>query len=520
MINKDVLLKRRGKNMSFRTPSIYLVKADIKQLEVDVIVNASNSRSMFGTLQPGRVTATSARDLMAKYIFYTAAPEAQDVDESNELLSSCYNECFKLLKRSQCRSIAFPAISEGLSSYQKLEAAEVAMQIIQSRATHCFAWKVILCVNDDEDFEIYQKLLTENIYSAGHGAAMPIEIYPTMNDYQERMMTNKIKKEPRYRFDFNKSKMFGALAGDIIGKRFESRNYRAKDFELDHPHCDFTDDSVLTMAVLSKVKDYGESERKYHKLDRDFKEMDKLNPPKQVPDSHAQMEIARRRLAELKLREERLNKIKLDLKTFETGFGSSIQDFAQRYPMRGYGGMFSRWIYNKEPKSYDSFGNGSAMRVSACGWYGKTADEVLMLAKKSADCTHSHPEGVKGAQATALAIFYARRGKSKDFIKERIEYLFDYDLDRSCDEIRPNYQFNLTCQGTVPEAMIAFLESSSFEDAIRTAISLGGDSDTLAAITGSIAEAFYGGVGNEIGQLIVSRLPQEFLELLSWANRR
>lgn len=269
--------------------------------------------------------------------------------------------------------------------------------------------------------------------------------------------------------NFQKSRMLGAIAGDVIGSRFEWDNYKAKDFELLHQDCDYTDDSVLTMAVAQGVME--------------------------VFTSHYSSRI-------------------IGAKTFQ----KHIKDFAIRYPSRGYGGMFSQWIYVEDSKPYGSYGNGSAMRASACGWMYHEDKHAVKAARTSASVTHDHPEGIKGAEAVALAIYHARRGKSKDFIKDLIAREFEYDLSMTCDEIRPHYEFNETCQETVPQAFIAFLESESFEDAIRTAISLGGDSDTLAAITGSIAEAYYGGVGDEIGEFIWGIIPAEFQEIVSWFN--
>jgi ADP-ribosylglycohydrolase len=164
-------------------------------------------------------------------------------------------------------------------------------------------------------------------------------------------------------------------------------------------------------------------------------------------------------------------------------------------------------MYSDDPKPYNSFGNGSAMRVSAVGWAFDTVEEVLLEAERSAAVTHNHPEGIKGAQATALSIFLARKGESKEKIKQEVVSRFGYDLDKPLDEIRPAYKFNETSQETVPQAIIAFLESKDFEDAIRKAISLGGDADTLAAITGSITEAYYGGVPEEIVEEVRKRVP-------------
>lgn len=227
--------------------------------------------------------------------------------------------------------------------------------------------------------------------------------------------------------------MIGAIAGDIIGSVYESRPIKTKDFPLFHPRCTFTDDSVLSIAVAAAI----------------------LNG---------------------------------------TAYVDSVREIGRRYPRAGYGGSFMTWLFVEDAAPYNSWGNGSAMRVSPVGFAFSTEEEVLAQAKATADITHNHAEGIKGAQATALAVFLARTGHEKETIRSRISERFDYDLDRTVDDIRPDYFFDVSCQGTVPEAIIAFLDSHSYEDAVRNAISLGGDSDTLACITGGIAEAFYGGV--------------------------
>lgn len=185
-----------------------------------------------------------------------------------------------------------------------------------------------------------------------------------------------------------------------------------------------------------------------------------------------------------------------------------MRRLGKAYPNAGYGGMFGQWLYAEHPQPYGSFGNGSAMRVAATGWLFDTLDKTLEIAKVTAEVTHNHPEGVKGAQATAAAIFLARTGHSKPEIRQYVEQTFGYDLSRTCDEIRPYYCHVETCQQTVPEAIVAFLESTGFEDALRNAVSLGGDSDTLACITGGIAEAFYG-MPSELQQETLKRLPEE-----------
>ena len=252
--------------------------------------------------------------------------------------------------------------------------------------------------------------------------------------------------------------ILGAITGDIIGSRYEFFNTKKKDFQLFTDYSCFTDDTVLTVAtmdcLLSEEKDY----------------------------------------------------------TF------FYQNYARQYPSSGFGGMFHKWMYEDNPQPYNSFGNGSGMRVSPVGWFFKTLEETLAEAEQSAAVTHNHPEGIKGAQAIASAVFLARTGKSKEEIKHYIETTFKYDLNRDCDDIRPNYYFNETCQGSVPEAIIAFLDSWDFESAIRLAVSLGGDSDTIAAMTGSIAETFYGGVPQFIADEVIKRLPDEFIEVINRFN--
>ena len=176
--------------------------------------------------------------------------------------------------------------------------------------------------------------------------------------------------------------------------------------------------------------------------------------------------------------------------------------------------MFRGWLMSDNPQPYNSFGNGSAMRVSPVGWAFDSLEETLEKAKESAEVTHNHPEGIKGAQAVAACIYLARTGKSKQEIKEYIESTFGYDLSRSCEEIRPDYVFSETCQESVPESIIAFLDSTSFEDAIRLAVSLGGDADTMGAITGSIAEAYYKEIPEEIKKEVLERLPEEFIDVM------
>ena len=236
--------------------------------------------------------------------------------------------------------------------------------------------------------------------------------------------------------------MYGAILGDIIGSPFEfDRGDKTKDFKLFSRRSHFTDDSVMTLAVCEALLKVGQD---------------------------------------------------ATVKEIEDSVISSMQSWGRRYPHEGYGGYFRRWLTARHPEPYNSFGNGSAMRVSAAGWLYDSLEKTRVVAKATANVTHNHPEGIKGAEATASAIFMARNGSSKEEIKKYIENEFHYDLNRTLDEIRPSFHMDETCQKTVPEAIIAFLEARDFEDAIRNAVSLGGDTDTLGAITGSIAEAYFG----------------------------
>lgn len=230
--------------------------------------------------------------------------------------------------------------------------------------------------------------------------------------------------------------LLGAAGGDIVGSRFEWNNCRSKDFELFTCECFFTDDSVMTMAVAQALLD--------------------ASSISELPEKTVQC----------------------------------MQRLGRVFPGRGYGGHFSIWLQEKDPKPYNSFGNGSAMRVSACGWAAESLDQAAELAAAVSEPTHNHPEGVRGAVSTAQAIWMARNKASMHAIREQMKKY--YTIDFALDDIRETYEFNETCQGTVPQALEAFYESESYEDAVRNAISIGGDSDTLAAITGSIAEAYYG----------------------------
>ena len=232
--------------------------------------------------------------------------------------------------------------------------------------------------------------------------------------------------------------MLGAIIGDMSGSRFEWDNIKTKKFELLNKECFPTDDSIMTLAVAKAI------------------------------------------LAS-----------KVDLARLEKEAVKYMRKLGRLYPDAGYGEMFFGWIVVKNPKPYNSFGNGAAMRVSPCGFAAKTMEEAIALARAVTKVTHNHPEGMKAAEAVSVAIFMARSGKSLAEIREHIENKY-YKINFTLDQIRPTYEFDVTCQGSVPQAFEALFESTGFEDAIRNAISIGGDSDTIAAITGGMAEAYYG----------------------------
>jgi len=246
--------------------------------------------------------------------------------------------------------------------------------------------------------------------------------------------------------------MIGAIAGDIIGSVYEYSPIKSKEFPLFHPRCYFTDDTVLTVAIAEAI-------------------------------------LRRRPYLE------------------------TVRELGRRYPGAGYGCSFYRWLHADDPRPYHSWGNGSAMRVSPVGFAFDTMEDALREAAATAEISHNHPEGIKGAQATALAVFLARRGAVKAEIKREIEGRFGYDLSRTVESIRPTYGFDESCQGTVPEAIVAFLDSVSWEDAVRNAVSLGGDSDTLACITGGIAEAFYGPVPLAVQEKVKELLTEDLWEV-------
>ncbi len=253
--------------------------------------------------------------------------------------------------------------------------------------------------------------------------------------------------------------MLGAIAGDIIGSVYEARPIKTKSFDLFSNASRFTDDTVLTVAIADAI----------------------------------------------------LNK---------EDYGKTIQRYGRKYPNAGYGFLFYNWLFSTNPEPYNSWGNGSAMRVSPVGFSLGTIDEVLVEAEKTAAVTHNHPHGIAGAQAIALSVFLARKGHSKAEIQKQVSLRFGYDLNRTIAEIRPSYGFDVTCRGSVPEAIIAFLESVDFEDAIRLAVSLGGDSDTLACMAGAVAQAYYHDIPEDIVSKVYARLPAEFVAVIDAFNRK
>ena len=254
--------------------------------------------------------------------------------------------------------------------------------------------------------------------------------------------------------------MLGAIIGDIVGSRFEWNNHRDKDFELFTNGCFPTDDSIMSLAIAKAII---------------------VSKP--------------------------------DFSDLSDNAVKCMQSIGRNYPDCGYGGRFYGWMFSDDPRPYNSYGNGSAMRVSAAGFVARSLEEAKLLSKLVTEVTHNHPEGIKGAEATAVAIYMAKTGSSifeiKDYINENY-----YPMNFTLDEIRDTYRFNETCQDTIPQALQAFFESTGFEDAIRNAISIGGDSDTLAAICGSVAEAYYG-IPDDIRKQALTFLDKDLLKLLT-----
>ncbi len=259
--------------------------------------------------------------------------------------------------------------------------------------------------------------------------------------------------------------MIGAIAGDVLGSVYESHTVKTKNFRLFHELDRPTDDTVLSLAVAQAILSAGGKPR-------------------------------------------------------AGDYQRELRDFGRRYPKSGYGGAFRAWMLDSRRGPYNSWGNGSAMRASAVGWAFESEAEVLRQAEMSALPTHNHPEGVKGAQAVALAVFLARDGKSKEVIRAALSDRFGYDMGRKVESIRPEYRFEVSCPASVPEAIISFLDSTDFEDAVRNAVSLGGDSDTLACIAGAAAEAFYGGVPSRVLAWVLPRLEEGLLDTLDRFARK
>lgn len=260
--------------------------------------------------------------------------------------------------------------------------------------------------------------------------------------------------------------LMGAILGDIAGSIYEFDPHKATDINLQDKRMDFTDDTIMTIAVADWI----------------------LN----------------------------------DKRHTMNGLVERMQQWGRRYPhpMGAYGNMFSQWLRSDNPMPYNSWGNGSAMRVSAVGFAFDTLEETMNVAKKCAEVTHNHPEGIKGAQATAAAIFMARTGSTKKEIRRYITDTFGYNLDRSCDDIRPTYGFDGSCQGTVPESIIAFLDSKDYEDALRLCISLGGDADTMGAITGAIAGAYYNKMPYALYEFGMEKLPKDIQNVVGLFNSK
>lgn len=253
--------------------------------------------------------------------------------------------------------------------------------------------------------------------------------------------------------------MLGAIIGDIVGSRFERHNLKSKEFELFTKACRPTDDSIMTLAIAKAILSCG----------GDFSEVGK----------------------------EAI---------------ASMRELGNCYPNAGYGGTFIRWLAHPDPRPYNSWGNGAAMRVSPCAYAADTLEEALAIARAVTEVTHNHPEGIKGAEATTAAIFLALHGSSMEEIRTHIHENY-YPMNFTLDEIRPTYEFDVSCQGSVPHAIEAFLESTGFEDAIRNAVSIGGDSDTIAAITGGIAGAYYG-VPSQLRSRAIQFLGERMLDIL------
>ena len=274
--------------------------------------------------------------------------------------------------------------------------------------------------------------------------------------------------------------MYGAILGDIVGSRFEFNNLKSKDFDFITKDSEITDDSIMTIAIKKVLDEYSIDRFKFQKsLDIDSKEF---------------------------------------RYKFEKDIIIAMRAFGRKYPNGGYGGHFYDWLFSEDSNllysPYNSCGNGSAMRVSSVINFAETLEEAETLAMLTAEVTHNHPEGIRGAQAIAGAGFLLKAGSSKEDVKKYIEHKY-YDLNFTLDGIRKSYSFYETCQDSVPQAIVAFLESNSLEDAIRNAVSIGGDSDTIACIAGALAEAFYG-ITEEQKKMVNDKLPEDLKEIMTW----
>lgn len=296
--------------------------------------------------------------------------------------------------------------------------------------------------------------------------------------------------------------MIGAIAGDIIGSVYEHAPIKTKDFPLFQPQSHFTDDSVLCIAIAAAIlagpaaADLGSEGSEGSEAATAAAE-----PAAETPET-VQAALG-------------VPPLTAPVESPALPYREMLLDYGRRYPDAGYGGRFLQWLQADPPEPYQSWGNGSAMRVTPVGLAFDSAEEVLHQALMSAIVTHDDPEGIKGAEATALALFLARIGIDKTSLRSCMQDRFGYDLTGSVESLRPGYGFDVSCQGTVPAALLAFLDSESYEDAIRNAISLGGDSDTLACIAGGIAEAFYGEVPAAIREQVEARLAPDL-----WAVTR
>jgi ADP-ribosylglycohydrolase len=346
-----------------------------------------------------------------------------------------YEECwvrFHFNEDDYLKNETMSYIKEGLGDFCSEDGVPISMKaILYNRFCH-WGW----CETPDTFRSWYESIDYTNV--------------KLKNDEPGRKMNN-----------YYNPLLISAILGDIAGSIFEFNPHKSVDINLHDNRMDFTDDTIMTIAVADWI-----------------------------------------------LNDKKLTRI---------GLAHKMQEWGRKYPnpMGAYGGMFSQWLNSDNPKPYNSWGNGAAMRVSAVGFAFNTMEETLNIAKMSAEVTHNHPEGIKGAQATAAAIFMARTGSTKEDIRKYISENFDYDLNRTCDEIRPTYGFDGSCQGTVPESIIAFLDSKDYEDALKLCISLGGDADTMGAITGAIAGAYYHRIPASAYEFGMGKLPADIRNVVT-----